>query len=200
MKSSTRTRSRASKRAKSRGASRARRRARPKVRPEFREYMRKIDGYRAGRPPLPLMRTGPGKIARAVQGLTPSQLRRRPARGKWSISEILGHLLDTEIVYGFRYRMAISESGRQILAYDQAAWAEQLRHRRLSGPRTVAQIQALRKVNLQLVGSVPRRAWERYGMHPERGRETVRRTLELIAGHDLNHLDQIQAIKKKYGW
>lgn len=200
MKSITRTRGRASARAKSRGKTRARRRALPKVRPEFREYMRKIDGYRAGRKPIPLMRTGPSKIARAVKGLTPSQLRRRPARGKWSIAEILGHLLDTEIVYGFRYRMALSESGRPILAYDQATWAEQLRHRRLSGPRTVAQIQLLRKVNLELVGSVPRRTWNRYGMHPERGRETVRRTLELIAGHDLNHLDQIQAIKKKYGW
>jgi len=162
--------------------------------------MRKIDAYRAGRKPIPLMRTGPSKIARAVQGLTPSQLRRRPARGKWSIAEILGHLLDTEIVYGFRYRMALSEPGRPILAYDQATWAEQLRHRRLSGPRTVAQIQLLRKVNLELVGSVPRRTWNRYGLHPERGRETVRRTLELIAGHDLNHLDQIQTIKKKYGW
>ena len=200
MKSITRARSRAAARPKSRAKARARRRSTPKVRPEFREYMRKIDGYRAGRKPIPLMRTGPSKIARAVKGLTPSQLRRRPAPGKWSIAEILGHLIDTEIVYGFRYRMALSEPGRQILAYNQAVWTEQLRHRRLSGPRAVAQIQLLRKVNLDLVGSVPRHAWKRYGMHPERGRETVRRTLELIAGHDLNHLDQIQAIKKKYGW
>ena len=37
-------------------------------------------------------------------------------------------------------------------------------------------------------------------MHSERGKETVRRTAELIAGHDLSHLDQIQAIKKKYRW
>jgi uncharacterized damage-inducible protein DinB len=196
VKSITRTRRRASARAKSRSG----RQPRPTIRREFREYMQKIDGYRAGRKPIPLMRTGPSKIARAVQGLTPSQLRRRPAPGKWSIAEILGHLLDTEIVYGFRYRMALSESGRPIQAYDQAAWTETLRHRRLSAPRTVARIQLLRRINLDLVTSVPRSSWNRYGMHAERGRETVRRTLELIAGHDLNHLDQIQAIKKKYGW
>lgn len=200
MKSITRTRSRASARANSRAKTRARRRARPKVRPEFRDYMRKIDGYRAGRNPIPLLRTGPGKIARAVQGLTPSQLRRRPAAGKWSIAEILGHLLDTEIVYGYRCRMALSEPGRPVQAYNQGVWTESLRHRRRNGPRTVAQIQVLRKVNLELVGSVPRRAWKRYGEHPERGRETVRRTLELVAGHDLNHLDQIRAIRKKFGW
>ena len=179
---------------------RARRRSRPKIRQEFRDYIRKIDSYRAGRPPMPLLRTGPSKVARAVKGLKPSQLRRRPARGKWSIAEILGHLLDTEIVYGYRCRMALSESGRPVQAYNQAVWTETLRHRRRNVPRTVAQIQLLRKINLELVGSVPRRTLKRYGEHPERGRETVRRTLELVAGHDLNHLDQIQAIKKKFGW
>jgi len=199
VKSVTRRRLRAAVSAKSRGGTRASR-ARQKVHPKYQEYMRMIDGFRAGRAPLPLLRTGPGKVARAVRGLTPSQLRRRPARGKWSISEILGHLLDTEFVYGYRYRMALSEPGRPIQAYDQAVWTETLRHRRLSAPRTVAQIQLLRKINLELVTSVPRRAWKRYGEHQERGRETVRRTLELIAGHDLNHLAQIQAIKKKYGW
>ena len=196
MKSITRRRRSSRAGAKSRGG----RKARAKVRPEFRDYMRKIDGYRAGRNPIPLLRTGPGKIARAVEGLTPGQLRRRPARGKWSIAEILGHLLDTEIVYGYRCRMALAEPGRPVQAYNQAVWTETLRHRRRSAPRTVAQIQVLRKVNLELVGSVPRRAWKRYGEHPERGRETVRRTLELVAGHDLNHLDQIRAIRKKFGW
>ena len=200
MKSITRSRGRAAARAKSRGKAAARRRSRPKVSAEFRDYMRKIDSYRAGRPLMPLLRTGPSKVARAVKGLRPSQLRRRPARGKWSISEIVGHLLDTEIVYGYRCRMALSESGRPVQAYDQSAWTETLRHRRRNVPKTVEQIQLLRKINLELVGSVPRRAWKRYGEHPERGRETVRRTLELVAGHDLNHLDQIQAIKKKYGW
>ena len=200
MKSITRRRGSSGARAKSRGKTTSRRRSRPKIRPEFREYIRKIDSYRAGRPPMPLLRTGPSKIARAVKGLKPSQLRRRPAAGKWSIAEILGHLLDTEIVYGYRCRMALSESGRPVQAYNQAVWTETLRHRRRNVPRTVAQIQLLRKINLELVGSVPRRTWKRYGEHPERGRETVRRTLELVAGHDLNHLDQIQAIKKKYGW
>jgi DinB superfamily len=200
VKSITRSRGRAAARAKSRGKAAARRRSRPKVSAEFRDYMRKIDSYRAGRPPMPLLRTGPSKVARAVKGLTTSQLRRRPARGKWSISEIVGHLLDTEIVYGYRCRMALSESGRPVQAYDQSAWTETLRHRRRNVPKTVEQIQLLRKINLELVGSVPRRTWKRYGEHPERGRETVRRTLELVAGHDLNHLDQIQAIKKKYGW
>lgn len=200
MKSITRRRGSSGARAKSRGKTSARRRAVPKVRPEFREYMRKIDGFRAGRAPLPLLRTGPSKIARAVAGLRANQLRRRPAPGKWSINEIVGHLVDTEYVYGFRLRMAICESGRPVLAYDQATWTRTLKHQRRAAPRMMEAVQTMRRATLDLVESVPRREWRKYGMHPERGRETVRRTLELVAGHDLNHLDQIQTIKKKYGW
>jgi len=171
-----------------------------RVAPEIRAYMEKIDRYRSRREPIRLMRGAPGRLERAVRGLTRAQLSRRPAPGKWSIADILGHLLDTEVVYGYRYRMALGEPGMPIQAYDQARWTEVFRGKRGSAPRLLAQIRLLRQVNLELVTGVPRAWWSRYGVHSERGRETVRRTLELIAGHDLNHLDQIKAIRKRFGW
>jgi hypothetical protein len=146
------------------------------------------------------MRAAPARLTRAVRGLTRAQLNRRPAPGKWSIAEILGHLLDTEIVYGYRYRMAVGQSGIPIQAYDQDRWCEVFRGSREGAPRLLRQIRVLREVNLDFVTGVPRTWWTRYGVHSERGRETVRRTLELIAGHDLNHLDQIMAIRKRFGW
>jgi len=171
-----------------------------RVSPEVKAYIRKIDRYRARRDPIRIMRAAPGKLERAVRGLKPAQWNRRPSRGKWAIAEIVGHLLDTEVVYGYRYRMALGQSGMPIQGYDQAGWSEVFRGKRGSVPRLLAQIRLLRQVNLDLVTGVPRRWWSRYGMHSERGRETVRRTLELIAGHDLNHLDQIMAIRKRFGW
>ena len=168
--------------------------------PEIRAYVRKIERYRAGRNPVPLMKAAPAKFARAVAGLNAAQMRRRPARGKWSIIEILGHLHDTEIVYGYRYRLALSQPGSDILGYDQARWVIELRHRRRNAKRLLEHIRILREGNLDQVLRVPRPYWKRYGKHTERGRETVRKTLELIAGHDLNHIDQIRAIRKKYGW
>jgi hypothetical protein len=121
--------------------------------------------------------------------------------GLGSIVEILSHLNDTEVVYGYRYRMALAESGSPIQGYDQARWVDRLRHRRGNVKRLLDQIRVARASNLELLAQSPRRVWpKRYGMHSERGKETVRRTVELIAGHDLNHLSQIQAIRKKYGW
>lgn len=171
-----------------------------RITPEIRAYIRKIDAYRAGRDPIRSMRGAPARLERAVQGLTPSQLRRRPQPGKWSIEDILGHLLDTEVVYGYRYRMALAESGSPIQGYDQAGWANLFRGRRANAATLLGQIRLLREVNLELVTGVPRTWWARYGRHSERGKETVRRTLELIAGHDWNHLDQIMAIRKRFGW
>lgn len=175
-------------------------RRRLRITPEIVAYMRKIDAYRAGRDPIRSMRGAPARLTRAVRGLTPAQLRRRPARGKWSIADILGHLLDTEVVYGYRYRMALAESGSPIQGYDQAGWATIFRGRRANTATLLRQIRLLREVNLDVVTGVPRTWWTRYGMHSERGKETVRRTLELIAGHDWNHLDQIMEIRNRFGW
>jgi uncharacterized damage-inducible protein DinB len=168
--------------------------------PALRAYVEKIDRYRAGRHPIRLMKAAPAKLARAIRGLTRRQLLKRPAPGKWSIADILGHLVDTEVVYGYRYRMALAQSGKPIQGYDEAVWTEAFRYRASDAKRLLEQIRYLRGVNLDLVTGVPRQWWRRFGMHSERGKESVRRTLELIAGHDLNHLDQIRAIRKKYGW
>jgi len=163
--------------------------------------MRKIDGFRAGRDPIALMRVAPGKFERAVLGLSAGQMRRRPARGKWSIIEILGHLSDTEVVYGYRYRLCLCQPGSPIVGYDQARWVEELRHRsRGSAKRLLEKIRVAREGTLEMLGQVPRGSWKRFGVHNERGRESVRRTMELIAGHDLNHLDQVKAIRIRYGW
>lgn len=171
-----------------------------RITPEIRAYVAKIDRYRGGDDPLRIMRAAPAKLERAVRGLSAARLRRRPSRGKWSIEEIVGHLLDTEVVYGYRIRMALAQSGRPIQAYDQGRWTEVFRGRRGGVPKLLARIRLLREVNLALVTGVPRAWWSRYGMHSERGKETVRRTLELVAGHDRNHLDQIMAIRKRFGW
>ncbi|HYQ89770.1 MAG TPA: DinB family protein, partial [Candidatus Binatia bacterium] len=70
----------------------AKRPKRVSLTPELKAYIRKTENYRAGREPIALMKKAPAKFARAVAGLSASQMRKRPARGKWSIIEILGHL------------------------------------------------------------------------------------------------------------
>ena len=98
--------------------------------------------------------------------------------------------------------MAVTNSGSPIQGYDQEVAVLELGYRRArwSGKKLLEHIAALRRSTLYLFENMPRGSTERYGMHSERGKESVRRMQELIAGHDLNHLGQIQAIRKKHGW
>jgi len=173
---------------------------RVKVKDEFKQYMQRIKSYVGGRDPLEMQAAYPAKLKRAVRGLSKAQLKRRPRPKKWSIQEILGHLADTEVVYGWRLRMMLAQPGRPIQAYDQDTWAANLGYKRQPAGKLVEQVRVLRESNVRLLKAVPRPWWNRYGMHSERGKETVKRTVVLLAGHDVNHLNQIAAIRKQFDW
>lgn len=173
---------------------------RVRVAKQFRDYMRRMRSYVGRQDPVKMQAAAPAKLARAVRGLRPAQLRRRPRPGKWSIQEIVGHLADTELVYGFRLRMMLAQPGSPIQAYDQDFWAKNLVYHRLPMAKLLERVRVLREENLRLLRSVPRPWWNRYGMHEERGRESVKRTILLLAGHDVNHRNQIYAIRKQFGW
>ena len=170
------------------------------VQDQFKQYMARMKSYIGGRDPLKMQAAYPAKLARAVRGLSKAQLTRRPRPKKWSIQEILGHLADTEVVYGWRLRLMLAEPGQVIQPYDQDVWASALAYKKQPVGKLLEQVRVLREANLRLVKSVPRKYWNRYGMHLERGKETVGRTVVLLAGHDVNHMNQIAAIRKQFGW
>ena len=81
-------------------------------------------GHIEGKDPLKVQRETPKKLAGLIRGLSRKQLTRKPAPGKWSISEILAHLADIEIVVAWRLRHILSNNGAPIQAYDQNVWAQ----------------------------------------------------------------------------
>jgi hypothetical protein len=51
-----------------------------------------------------------------------------------------------------------------------------------------------RRANVRLLRSVDPATLDHFGMHAERGRESVTHLIRLYAGHDLNHVRQIEAL------
>src|SRR5262249_14569194 len=113
---------------------------------------------------------------------------------KWSVAEIVAHLADAELVAGWRMRAILGAPGTPIQAYDQDRWAEAGRYAKKDPRVSIAQFRAFREANLALMKSLTPEQWKHHGMHAERGEETVERLLNMMAGHDLNHLKQIEAI------
>jgi hypothetical protein len=132
-----------------------------------------------------------------VPAALPAALLRRPERpGKWSIAQVIAHLADSELVHGYRLRMVVAHPGAAIAGYDQDRWARELRYDEVEIDDALDQLGALRRANLRLQRSLDEAQLEHAGMHSERGRESVRHYMRMIAGHDLVHRRQIERIQQ----
>ena len=161
------------------------------------QYTQRIMSHSTGKDAIKIQRSTAAKLAVLTRGLKKSQLMRRPAPDKWSIAEILAHLADAELVVCFRVRLTLGANGTPIQAFDQDVWATTFDYKRRDPKTSLATFRALRENNLRLLKSVPRSLWDNYGMHEERGKESVDHIVRMIAGHDLNHLQQVERIAER---
>jgi hypothetical protein len=160
------------------------------------QYTQRILAHSQGKNPLRVQKATAGKLARLIQRLGKKQLTKRSAPGKWSIAEILAHLADAELVVGYRMRLILASNGTAIQAFDQDAWAQTFSYARRDPKVSLQTFRALREINLKLLSSVPRKLWENYGQHEERGKESIAHLVKMMAGHDLNHIVQVEGIVK----
>jgi hypothetical protein len=160
------------------------------------DYTQRLLSYGEGKDPLRLQQAAPKKLALLLKGKTGKQLMRRPAPDKWSIAEIVAHLADAELAISWRIRQILSNNAVPIQAYDQDLWAKTFDYAHRDPRQSLANFRTLREANIALLKSVPRKLWDNYGVHEERGNESVSHVVRMVAGHDLNHLQQIQRILK----
>lgn len=134
----------------------------------------------------------PVTVSGRVKGATRSRLTRRPRPGKWSPRDILAHLADVEVLWGFRIRLVLGQNGVPLIGMDQDVWAK--RYRRVDPRVAAASFVALRRANLELIDGLRPADLRRWGQHTQFGRLTIARMIALLAGHDVNHSRQIEAI------
>lgn len=133
-----------------------------------------------------------GRLSSLAGTLGAEGIERSPAPGKWSARQILCHLADCEVVFAFRLRQALAEDHHVIQTFDQDAWARA--YDGFDAQTALETFAALRQWNLRLIESMPERARSKRLTHPERGEMTLQTVIETMAGHDLNHLAQIEKI------
>ena len=158
------------------------------------QYRQRMFNHLEGKDPLKLQAAAPARLAKLLKGVTPAKARKRPAPGKWSIAEIVAHIADTELVGGYRIRAILGEPGTQIIGFDQDAWVTALHYDKRDLKKSFEQYRTLREANLALLKSLAPEQWKHHGMHNERGPETVETIVKMFAGHDINHIQQIERI------
>ena len=161
------------------------------------QYIGRILGYVEGQDAMKVQRSTAAKLKKSIRGLSGKQLKWRPEPAKWSIAEIIAHLADAEIVASWRMRSVIGENGITIQPFDQDAWASAFEYRDRDARRSLEVFRVLRESNLQMLKEIRRETWENYGMHLERGKETIAHLTRMFAGHDTNHVLQIERLVKQ---
>src|SRR6266542_863033 len=159
-----------------------------------RQYIQRITAHVEGKQPLAVQAATAKKLERLVKGVPTSKLRKRPASDKWAVSEIVAHLGDAGIVIGFRMRLILGAPGTPIAAFDQDSWVTSGHYEKRDPSKSVEQFRVLREAKLALLKSLTPEQWKQYGMHSERGEETIEHIVRMTAGHDMNHLQQIERI------
>jgi len=155
-------------------------------------YQAKLKGLLGGRDPLEVMAATPDAFAAMVRAHSVEAMRARPFEGKWTPCEILGHMIDTEWVYGYRLRLILCEDRPTILGMNQEKWVAGQRYNERDPGELVETFRALRSMNLALWKRLAPPDLERVGEHNERGVESLGLMLLLEAGHDVSHIDQMK--------
>jgi hypothetical protein len=146
--------------------------------------------------PLKVLAATPRKLEQLIEDLGAVRMDEPSAPGKWSSREIVCHLADTEIAFAFRLRQAQAEEDHVIQPFDQEKWS--VHYTAYDAREALTAFCAVRNWNMSLLRSLPADLYHRTVTHPERGVMTFRTIVETMAGHDLNHLLQLQTIAKNF--
>ncbi len=158
------------------------------------DYIARIITTLGDRDPLTVLAETPGRLRSLVSSATPDQLTWTSSPTRWTITQIVAHLADAEIAGAWRFRSVLAQDGIALGAYDQNAWAAAFRYEQAPATESVALFAALRTATLRVLRAVDPSHLQHAGLHSERGRESITRLEEVYAGHDLNHLAQIERL------
>ena len=149
----------------------------------------------AGQDPVRVLSATVPRIRELSELIGTTRIDQPIAPGKWSPRQILIHLTDCELAFGFRYRQTLALENHAVQPFDQDAWAKT--YGAYDAHQALETFAALRNWNLALFGSLTPEQFAKTLTHPERGQETMRTLIEISAGHDINHLKQLEAFAEK---
>ncbi|MGH7631963.1 MAG: DinB family protein [Gemmatimonadales bacterium] len=133
-----------------------------------------------------------GAILRAVP---PANATYRYAEGKWSIAEVVGHVIDCERIFSYRLLRIARADETPIEGFDENAYVPAAEFDGRGLADLITEFEAVRRATVALVRGLPTAAWTRLGT--ANGKPiSVRALVYIIAGHERHHLG---TLRERYG-
>jgi hypothetical protein len=122
----------------------------------------------------------------------------RPEPEQWTIHEIVIHIVDSEANSYIRCRRLIAEPGKDLMAYDENRWAQELEYHEQDTDEALSLFRWLRKRSYELIKQLPEHVWTHQSFHPELGVTTMEDWLETYERHIPEHVDQMDAVFRRW--
>jgi len=129
-----------------------------------------------------------------LQGIPEKRAEFRYAPGKWSVAEVVGHVIDSERVYGFRALTFARGDSSPLPGFDQDDYAREGRVAGISPSALAREFGHVRRSHLLLLERLAPSDWRRAGV-ANGARMTVRALAYAMAGHVRHHLG---LLKERY--
>ena len=114
--------------------------------------------------------------------------------GKWSVKQLVGHVVDTERVFAFRTLAVARGERRPLPGMDQDEYMAGADFDALTLAQLAEEFEAVRRSTLLLLRHLPPDAWGRRGTASEK-EVTVRALAHIIAGHAAHH---VRVLRERY--
>jgi len=130
-----------------------------------------------------------------LRGVSDADSLKRYAEGKWSIREVVGHMIDTERIFAYRALRIARNDQTNLPGFEQDDYipAAQFDRRPWSG--LLEELEAVRHSTVLMFRGLHEEAWERQGIS-NGNRMSARAAAYIIAGHELHHM---RVLREKYG-
>jgi uncharacterized damage-inducible protein DinB len=162
------------------------------------QYKARILALMESKDSVTVQRETSNQLTQLIAGIPIEKLHQRPAAGKWSVAEILAHLSEAEIGSSWRYRQMLEHDGAALSSYDQDLWETLGEYSSRDARDSLQLFCLLRASNLRMFDRLNLQQWQYHGVHAERGRMSVSDLARQVAGHDINHLEQIRNITEHF--
>jgi uncharacterized damage-inducible protein DinB len=156
----------------------------------FSYYIEQVDNQNV----IETLTTNKDVVMNLYKSLSEEQKNFRYDAGKWSPHEILGHLTDTERIFGFR-ALCIARGEKQSLpGFDENEYNDAAKFSEISFESLLEQYRLVREGSIALFSSFSEEATSRIGS-ANGNAVSVRALVWMIAGHEIHHL---KVLKEKY--
>lgn len=146
--------------------------------------------YVGDRDPIDVLRESFDAYRELSGRIAPDLWDRPIAPGKWTIRQVLVHVVQWEMILGLRLRFALASPDYVIQPFEQDPLMTEAAV--VDGPTALAAFEAVRRMTMTFAASLTPEQRRQRTQHAERGEIDVQDILVTLAGHGVHHLTQIQ--------